>query len=366
MIMDSVKKELKYLMRYGKQFKSLIKKDGIGVASDKEYWLAWRPFCKEKYIIFRMHTGFGLGYLIPLMIESFEWANEMGFIPVMYWADPNSLSDICNIDTSTNLWNDFFEQNTNIIFETKVTIIGGMYSGYTSDTVKKRVYLKQYDRGYLECEDPDWRMIFKNYNKYYNKWFVLKRDFIDEIEFEWKNIHKAGEQVLGIMLREEFSIDRSKLPPNAALQQHPWVSDINEVIEDVKEFMILTHCNKVFVASMFEDSIEAFQQVFGIENVIYTKRKRKRFNEYEADYLKNASRLAEFDKNFGEIKKVFPYDKLSHYSYMKEIYFCAKCESFTGHMCSGTRTALIVNGGKYKNYKMLPNHKSFITSEKCV
>lgn len=357
MIMDSVKKELKYLMRYGKQFKSLIKKDGIGVVSDKEYWLAWRPFCKEKYIIFRMHTGFGLGYLIPSMIESFEWANEMGFIPMVCWSSPLEQMNDFRVNIPKNIWDCFFVQHFNTAINGKTVLIGNQYAVYTSDSVKRRLHVREYDRGYMECDDPEWRDIFANYNKYFSKWFILKDVVQNNINDEWKDICKDGDKFLGVFLREEFSIDRSKLPKDDALNVHPWVMGIDEALKYIKEYKELTGCNKIYVASMFEDSINAFKNVFGDENVFCASRKRQQFKEFEQNRIELFKDGKKLEDAFKTNKSEMPFDLSSHTGYIKDIYFCAKCDSFAGHMCSGTRTALIVNGGKYTNYKMLPNYK---------
>ena len=355
--MGRTKKNLKYFSRYYHSFPQLLRGHGIGTPSESEYWLSWAPFNKNKYMIFRMHSQFGQGYLIFAMMESFELADEMGFIPVLYWGDTLELLGDLKQTKVNNHWDYFFKQDTDKVLEAKTVLVANMNEVYSNERIKRRLHVKNYDRGYLECADKEWREIFSNYNYYYKKWFIIQDGFRKEIENEWNEMIEDKNRIMGVMLREELSIDRDLLSPSDAMHNHPWVLGIDEIIDYVKEFKRKYNYSQIYVASMFSDAISIFQDAFGKDNIVFSNRSRVLFKDF-CDYRINISHNEkDFESAFRKTKRLLPYDLQSNSGYFKDIIFCSKCNSLMGHMCSGTRCALMINGGEYEHYEMFPNKK---------
>lgn len=349
-------KWLKYIIRYGKEFSHIRKKCGADNCTDKEYWLAWNLFSKKRYVIFRMGIDYGHGYLVPTMIESFIWAEEMGFAPIVLWSEPDELCEDISKGKISNHWDYFFEQKIDYT-ENDTVLVGCMNAVYTSDSVKKKLFYKQFERGYLELIDDEWRAIFARYHYFYKKYFSVKDNLMKDIENEWNHIRNTEDKVLGVFLREEFSIDRMTLPKDDALHKHPWVKDVDELIEWVASLKRDNGCNKIFIATGFEDTISKFVNYFGSDSIRYIERERHNFEEWKKFRLDLHKSKELRDQKRKQNDKRLQCDVDSRMAYFKEIVICSKCDCLTGHMCSGTRLSLIMNGGKYIQYQIIPNKK---------
>ena len=349
----SVRKLLEYWKRYHTVFGKLIRGKGVGKPSKGEYWCSWRPFGK-KIVVFRWSIVYGQGSLIPTLIESFEWADEMGFIPIVYWSTTeNLLSDFFR-QTDDNQWNYFYKQQLPELKDNTV-LVAAINELYSSKGTKRKLHSKAFDRGYYELEQQDWREIFGRYHKYYAKFFRYNRDFSKELEREWANICQPGDRILGVMLREDFCIDRKLLAKGDALGVHPWVKRPEELLGDVREAMRDFNCDKIFLGTQFNDSVLLFKNTFGDDKVFTINRKRDSFDEYEKARITLSKTHADEETDYLNGNKHMPLDRDNHRGYLIEMIFCAQCTCLLGQECSGTRTSLILNGGTFEEYRMIPN-----------
>lgn len=350
-----VKKEWKYISRYWRHIISaLFESDKTVEIDDNEYWYSWRLFCPRKYMVFRVDTVFGFGAIIPMVIQSFEWADEMGFIPICYYADTNEL--LKPIDRENNRWDLFFMQmKLADISDGDVVIVGAKDETYCSKRIKKNYFYKNLARGYLELEEPDWREYYRKLNFLYKKWIKYNDQFLDEIETEWNLAVEKSDKVLAVLVREEFSIDRELLSKEDALHVHPWVAKVESLLDYVEELLSITGCNKIYIGTTFEDTIELFKGRFGSDRIMYAQRKRGLFSEWKKHRIEMSSK--KYASNDIRNKGIDGYDYEGNKGYLKDLLFSAKCDSMVGQMCGATRTALIINGGEYEFYQMIPNYK---------
>ncbi len=351
-----MRRMIKFLMRY-RGLRRLPGNDISDNLKDGQYWYHRQAGFGKKYAIFRMSISFGQGYLIPSMIESFMWADEMGFIPIVLWSDTESLVSDLSDSKIDNQWEAFYEQDPEYLAGDFV-FVGGMNAVYTSESVRRKLYYTKKERGYMELEDREWRSIFARYYSYYKEFFRLNPKLLEEMNTEWSMIKSPQDKILAVFMREEFSIDRSLLPPDDALNKHPWVKDVEESLDHVDEVIKRTGCNKVFVATVFEDTISAFVDRFGPDRVVFISRNRDIFAEYREFRIGYYAGKDALDADDADTDGKLHFDLRSHIDYFKEIYFCSKCDCLTGHQCSGTRLSLIMNGGVYDDYSMIPNHET--------
>lgn len=351
-----VRKEIKYVSRYWRH----IIKSAFGSSKDVcidegEYWHSWRLFCPRKYMVFRVDTVFGFGAIIPMVMQSFEWADEMGFTPICYYADTSGL--LKSIDeNNNNRWDLFFQQmRLSEISNRDVVLVGTKDATYCSKRVSKNYFYKNLVRGYLELQEPDWREYYKNLNFLYRKWIKVNDQFLDEIETEWNLAIKKSDKILAVLVREEFSIDRDLLSIEDPLHIHPWVAKVDSILDYVEEILSITGCNKIYIGSIFMDTIEVFENRFGSDMIMCAQRKRGLFSEWKKLRIDMSNKkLTPYEiRNEG----IDGYDYEGNKGYLKDLIFAAKCDSMVGQMCGATRTALIINGGEYDFYQMIPNYK---------
>jgi len=352
---EGLRKQIKYITRYGKDFFSLPFKKEYGSTSEEEFWYNWRMFSRKKYMVLRFSRNYGPGSLIPTMIESFMWSYEMGFTPVVVCADEEALRSDDFMHLIDNRWNDLFEQEE---LETGnyTILVGAINTAYSSASVQAKLYYKKNNRGYLDLTEKDWRVIFGQYNHYFRKYIRIKDEILEEVDSLWKDICKDNDRILAVFLREEFSIDRSLLIPGDGLYRHPWVKEVKDILDVVDYEKTQAECNKIFVATAFKDTITQFQDRFGTENIVFLDRDRENFSDYKRFRTNVFKDRAITYEIFRRNEKSFKFDLINRREYLKEILLCSRCNCMVGHMCSGTRTCLIINGGVFDYYSMLPNH----------
>ncbi|MBE5850449.1 MAG: hypothetical protein E7298_09875 [Lachnospiraceae bacterium] len=283
------------------------------------------------------------------------WSYEMGFTPVVVCADEEALRSDDFMHLIDNRWNDLFEQEE---LETGnyTILVGAINTAYSSASVQAKLYYKKNNRGYLDLTEKDWRVIFGQYNHYFRKYIRIKDEILEEVDSLWKDICKDNDRILAVFLREEFSIDRSLLIPGDGLYRHPWVKEVKDILDVVDYEKTQAECNKIFVATAFKDTITQFQDRFGTENIVFLDRDRENFSDYKRFRTNVFKDRAITYEIFRRNEKSFKFDLINRREYLKEILLCSRCNCMVGHMCSGTRTCLIINGGVFDYYSMLPNH----------
>lgn len=204
-------------------------------------------------------------------------------------------------------------------------------------------------------------MITENYREYYNKWNRIAEKYIPvraDLKKEWDEFYEklfSTDKVLGICLREDFrylheeNLEISKFHPNEPILQ--------DIIECIKEYKEKWNCKKIFVTTMFQETINILEEFFG-EDLIYIERAREKmadqaYRNYIKGYqaTKGSKKIIKYINEETTKREVDGNRKDVVISYVKEMYGLSKCCSILGTRCGGMRVALIWNGGEYENIK---------------
>lgn len=353
-----IKKEIKYIRHFWKSIYYFILTHGEEKRGRNGYWYRWIPFSKKKYMVFRMSRPTGIGALIPMLLQCFEYADDMGFIPIVDYEYSRDLMNGYEPRERNNCWDCIFEQKSLDDIEANASVyVGGLDVKYVSEKVRNRIFIEPLDTHLRDVEETsDWRGYFANVNYYYEKWFRIKNDLYNQMQREWASLVDSHDKVLGIMLREEFSIDRELLATDDPLRMHPLLPKVNELAEQIQYIMNNNHCTKLYVGTCFEESISVFQDLLGRDKVIFCERRRDKFDTYiklrqELSQM-GIGKNPDIEEEFSKINRNYVgVDIEDMLGYFRDIYYISMCNAFVGVKCSGARTALIINGGKYEIYE---------------
>lgn len=306
-----------------------------------------------KYCVFRYPIpNYGILAIAKRYIFAYDWAVSKGYIPVVdvefeYCFENYELGE-------NNLWDECFEQPLSVkeVLEKRYVLIEqmGAESCYQEDTCRK-INGNINDTSIHVIQD-DWRDYYLKASRYIEKCWKLKPVFEREID-EWCHNSLGNSIVLGVCLRENFSKDADKARTNETMiavhKLHPSAPGIKEVIDIVDQYLEKWHCEKILLATMFEESVVSFKKHFG-EKVVCVPRKRANFQDSmqsEEIGLKSSKEWYDYTKE----NSVY----IDAKSYVKEIVAISKCNYLIAAKSSGTAVALTLNGGKYNDIYILPD-----------
>lgn len=331
-------------------------------AKDKEALWGHRFFIskkgKEKYCILRNkfpHNGvFATANQYLFM---YQWAKEMGYIPLMDW------ETIYNYKKRKigeyNLWEICFELPVSIKEAVKKDWVLVESVG-VGDKISKQTCLKINgiaDDWTLHFRKENWRQYYRTVYDYAQQCWKIRSSFLNEFQTKYASCFSGGRRVVGVSLREEFSVDAMALRDNEEViklyNKHPLTPGIKDIIEQVKICKNEWKCDYVFVATMCLDSIEAFKEEFGEDVIFCVDRERLPL----AEMLKQAAWDGFVDKSDEEINQIAMSEEIKNnmLGYVQEILGLSKCDYLVAASCSGSIAALIMNGGNYEEVEFLPD-----------
>ncbi len=312
------------------------------------YWYHRDKKSKDPvYFIFRFGLpGTGIGSIANTMHFCYEWAIKKNCIPIID-LEPEVVYKRGDLGVN-NIWEYCFEPPMPIkeVLKQKNVYISnlGLYSidreaCYDINGNKKdmNIHLK-YDS-----------MYYKKLNKISKNYLKLNASLQEQVN-EFIKVHFRDSRVLGVALREEFSLfsDVTRKDKDIAFYvDHPLVPDVEESIEIVKQMMEKWNCNKIFLSTMYEESVCRFQQVFG-DKVIFLQRQRKQLRTFKdlAKRVWNNSGDNEFSNNFFNSDEF----KEQTVSYIKEVYILSNCQCFIGAPSSIAALCPVISGGDYEHF----------------
>lgn len=354
--------------------KNLNYENYVWVESKYEYWRAkdkealWghrffiskKVGSKEKYCILRNkfpHNGvFAVANQYLFM---YQWAKERGYIPLLDW------ESIYNYKQRKigeyNLWEICFEQPISVKEAVKkdwVLVESVGIGNKTSEETCIKINGVE-DDWRLHLRTENWRQYYKIAHDYAKPCWKIKSEFLEEFQKEYANYFSNGKKVVGVSLREGFSVDAMALRNNPDViniyKNHPLVPGVKDIVEHVKKYEKTWNYDYVFVATICQDSIEAFKEAFG-ENVICVNRERMSLEEVlKQSEWDGAQDKSEEDFNLMAMEKKTKDNMLG---YVKEILGLSKCDYLIAAPCSGSIGALVMNGGNYKEVDFLPDFHS--------
>lgn len=339
-----------------------IKRKGKERSYQEEYFLKYCPFSKKRYYIVRLEYGtYGIFAAATKYIFAAERVRHKGMQPViaLQWMSDLGNGNLCG----ENMWELVFRQRgMQDILNRNAAIL-------VSD-VNACEILNMPDAGIAINEDPldvsihakeeNWREYYRRANKYVKKYWKFNRYILRETNKNSGELFCDGENVMGVALRENFSEEfyaqLKSMDARKIYRQHPLGPNISEILEIVEKCVIEWKCNKIFVASVYSDSITKFEERFPGKVVCF---ERERMTVAEAIEEKNSSRkmiASSLEGNQNYKNKVYNVAK----EYAVETMLLSKCTYLIGAKSGQTSAALALNGGQYRDIKILEdkNHIS--------
>lgn len=315
------------------------------------YVYKWNLFAKKKYFIVRFPRGYyDLFAAARAYIFIAEYAESKGMYPLIDIEDKADFEK--GILGQDNMWELVFEQeNIQEILKENVTIL-------VSGIDEMEMYLPEtcsdinHDPSdwHIHAKGSNWREYYRNIHKYVEKYWIINaitREENNELEMFFKE-----EKILGVSLREDFSEEYFVLLKSDELKEvfrhHPLGPNVNEIMEIVKEYLEQWHCTKIFLATLYKDSISRFEEQFPGQ-IIYIK--RERFIMAEAVKLAEKIWIGDIDDT--QRKR----DNVRKKEYAKETILLSRCSHFIGAKSGGTIAALMLNGGEYEDIRILEDKR---------
>lgn len=320
---------------------------------------------KRQYFIFRYTApGAGMMGVARSVLMNCEWATQNNMIPLIDF-EWNCFYKKGMLDYD-NIWEYVFENEgdiTEICLNENNVLVGDISIGgrYCDSHIRKQLNGSK-DKVFTDFGDGNWREHFKNLNYYSSKWWKLKKDVLERYETTFTRLFQKEMKILGIVLREEFSLDKKDIK-GTLLEIHPRCLKVDEIIKLAKEYKEKWNCTHVFVTTYIQDSIELFKEEFG-DKVLYTDRKRTKFEDFvcarkvaEKYYqMNNENPEEEFrwfhsDDRYAQITNT--YDGETVIEYVEEVYGLSLCDCLLANQSTGAVAACIWNGGAYRELEII-------------
>ena len=327
----------------------------------EEYFLKWRPFSRKKYYIVRWEYQLSSHFSAARnFIAIAENAKYKGMQPllVLQWSSDTKKRDLC----LENEWETIFRQQRmqDVLNERATILVSRLYA--TADTIMRTSKVGSDINGdpadyAIHATEINWKNYYKNVHKYVKRYWKFNHNILAEAHKTYTKLFQSEGNVLGVALRENFSEEYNALIKNRELKKvykkHPLGPNVNEILSIVEECLEKWDCNKIFVASRFSDSIEKFEERYP-GKVICCERERKRMQEAIEGVN---SRQKFIEDSMGEDIEYKNYAHRIAKEYAQETILLSKCSYLIGAKSGQTIAALSLNGGRYKDIKILEDKR---------
>lgn len=327
-----------------------------------EYFVS-RKKSNEKYCIMRYGEMVGIFSAAFEYLYAYDWAIANGYIPIVDH-EYEYCFQINNFDED-NMWEYVFEQPISVsealkkdwVFVAEMNLGNMWRPQMCKDINGKR------DDFRVHMVKDGWREYYAKVNQCISKSWKFRKELLEEFENEYGAVFEKG-NILGVVLRENFTADVEKLRDNAnavaVFREHPKTIGIEDTINLVKEYIASHNCSSIFVSTVFEESLSAFIEAFG-NQVIWVERKRDKIS-----LIRPSSHVWSMSEEerylYGKSTQSTEEKRERCTTYVKEIFGLSRCDYLIAAPCSGSIAALSLNGGNYKDIYLLPdfnNAKSY-------
>lgn len=336
-------------------YRNLLKKDDYL----HSYYIR-RNKTNERYCIFRWNLpGIDLFSTAICYLFQYSQAKQKGMIPLIdleyEWIYENGKLGIYN------MWDWIFEQSVCIDEAVKkdYVFVEGMGSGYTySSKVCKRINRDRTDRR-IHITENNWKDYYKTANSCVKECWKVKPEILEWCKTFYRKTFLVNDRVLGVILKEDFTLsfyNETDRNYKKILEEHPCNPETDEIVRIVREKMERWNCNKIFLSTMYNESMALFKREFS-DNVIAVERER-----IDLKGISQNSKRVQLDLSREENYKKF-IDNIDYYrgrteAYAHEVILLSMCNCFVAAHCSGAAAALTMNGGKYEQIFVLPDSRN--------
>lgn len=254
------------------------------------------------------------------------YARSRGWVPVvdqMNYPVYNVLPDEKN--GTWNPWEYFWQQPGGISLE----------DAYHSKHVvlSKQSWFGQWDMGYAVSHYTDSQMIAQFHE--ISELVPLNSATQEHIEKERKRLFPLQGKILGVSFRYG---GHAKSNPHHG-QGHPIQPEVDELLEIIKQCVDLWRMDYIFLASDEKQAVAQFQKEFGTRLLVL---ERERLDSNVRYTLKNPDLMYQTERIY--------YTSLD---YLTEMELLSWCNALVGSVTSGLRYAVVRNGGRYEQVKIL-------------
>lgn len=297
------------------------------------------------YFIFRFELpGTGIGSVANTMIFCHDWAIKNGVIPIID-LEGKGVYEKGEVGQQ-NVWEYCFEQSVPIKDVLKQK---NVYISCLGPTLSDKETCER-----INGDKRDVSMHFVNRLEYYKMTKAIGDNFLKLQPHLQNNVNEyiiqnlRGFNVLGVALREEFALFPNGVNDDDLniYNNHANVPSVEESIKIIQKCCENWKCERIFLSTLYQESIEKFKEVFGDKVVFLPRNRRKLSDEMQL--------IESIWSNHGTNEKVMSYYRTQEFyectcTYIEEIYILARCSSFIGAPSSVSALAATLNGGKYYN-----------------
>lgn len=324
----------------------------------RRYYIRKEKGAKEKYCIFRIPIPqHALLSAAKRYLFAYEWAKKKGYIPVLDLEYEYNFER--GILGTENLWDQCFVQQVSVEEAIKKEWVMVMeLDGYYAYLSKMALDINGDKRqANILTVETGWRAYYKKIYSYMKESMPIREELIKKAEGEIRSLWDSDSVVVGIFLRESFSTEMDlQNSGNQEIEKiysrHPKTLGVKEIIPIVAEYIKKWKCDKIFLSTIMQSSIDMFKEFFG-EKVVFLERKRRDSLTSNYPYNGTLKEKYEYSHKF-EQETCYSLSEQSR-DYLEEIIMLSRCDYGIFSKSSGASVALGLNAGEYKDICILPD-----------
>lgn len=157
-----------------------------------------------------------------------------------------------------------------------------------------------------------------------------------EDEYEQIFVKRGNPRVIGVLCRGTDYLDA---------KDHPTQPAVPDVIEDVRKKMLELHCEYVYLATDEYKTQQLFDEAFPGKVLINKRRYYDAFWKIKEEYGSDARIIMVHNDREND-------DYYRSLEYLSSLVLLSRCQALIAGSCSGSTTALFMNGGKYEYWHL--------------
>lgn len=308
---------------------------------------------KNKYCIVRytMPT-FGIMAAGIQYIFCYYKLMQRGYIPVMDLEYAYSYRQ--GVIGEHGVWDLCFEQciTAKEASKEKYVLATGYKFDYCNDTETSKWLNGDGDDHFLHTRKDDYKEYYAKARKLVEPIWQVKKSILEELDDEIGN-ELREHRVMGFFLREQFSreVNHRNQSDIDVFARHPLLPTVAETIDLIKNNLKEWNFDKIYLSTIYEDSIMYFRKEFG-DKVIAISRERFDINQKQIFSFSNTE-YDMYQEYCNDMQKKNDLTK----AYIKDLVALSRCTYFMGGPSSGSAVALTLNGGQYEDIYILEDER---------
>lgn len=270
-------------------------------------------------------------------LQNLAYAIENNWIPVVDWENygPFPHQENYPVHGTKNCWEYYWNQPSEYsleeVYQSKNVILS------TQNTRDNQYVPSIFFSPKLQEQAEDYATRCPKYDRYIS----LNPEVAQYIQEKQNALFPSGARILGVAVRGTSYGVESTLKGMAKADGHPKQPTEAKLIQMIRQFMLEWDMDYAFITCEFAPLIEDIRKALG-DKIIYLPRKRYDKPPKRGDVEKNLDPLYVPGQKYQ-----------TNLDYLTEMVLLARCTSLLAAMSSGTRAAIIWNGGHYENMRII-------------